>query len=153
MLYDVKYFGYDTLKGFGVDDWQTVKQTTTRIKEVMKELKMFGWAVIQLTDDSVWTDIFDFSSNNIANAKQLKHVVDHLVLGKRIPKEDYHKYEYIPNDCWGESSAVSLDLSKVYYAWKIDKNRGGSKDLIPLLEVDLNLNTWYEIGYLVRKGK
>ena len=36
---------------------------------------------------------------------------------------------------------------------KIDKNRGGSKDLIPLMEVDLNYNTWYEVGYLLRKGK
>ena len=30
----------DTLKGFGIDDWQTVKQTTTKIKELMKELKI-----------------------------------------------------------------------------------------------------------------
>lgn len=152
MLYDVKYFGYDTLKGFGVDDWQTVKQTTTKLKEVMKELHMFGWAVIQLTDDSVFTDIFEFSSNNIANAKQLKHVVDHLILGKRIPKEDYHKYEYIAHDTWGDKKPLALDLSKTYYGWKIDKNRGGDKDLIPLIEVDLNYNTWYEIGYLIKKG-
>ena len=35
--------------------------------------------------------------------------------------------------------------------WKIDKNRGGSKDVIPLLEMDLDLNTWYEIGHLIEK--
>lgn len=152
MLYDVKYMGYDTLKGYHIDDWQTVKQTTTRLKEIMKELKMFGWAVIQLTDDSVWTDIFEFSSNNIANAKQLKHVVDHLILGKRIPKEDYYKYEYIPHDSWGEKRPLALNKEKTYYGWKIDKNRGGDKDLIPLIEVDLNYNTWYEVGYLRRSG-
>lgn len=153
MVYGIKYCGYDTLKGFRVDDWQTVKQTTTRIKEIMKELKMFCWSVIQLTDDSVFTDIFEFSSNNIANAKQLKHVVDHMILGKRIPKEDYHKYEYMPHEFWGEKKAIALDLNKVYYGEKIDKNRGGSKDLVPLMEVDLNYNTWYEVGYLIRKGK
>ncbi|HFD2033596.1 TPA: hypothetical protein ACF2DD_002173 [Clostridium perfringens] len=153
MVYDVKYFGYDTLKGFGIDDWQTVKQTTTKIKELMKELKMFGWAVIQLTDDSVFTDIFEFSSNNIANAKQLKHVVDHLILGKRLNREDYHKYEYVPHKIWGEERSIALDLGKVYYGWKIDKNRGGSKDLIPLIEVDLDTNEWAEVGYLVKKGK
>jgi len=152
IIYGVKYAGYDTLKGFGSDDWQSVKQTATKLKEIMKELKMFLWAVFQLTDDTVWTDIFELSSNNIANAKQIKHIADMLIIGKRIPKEDYNKYQYISNDsCWGEPIAYDLNYSKNYFALKIDKNRGGNKDIIPLLEIDLNLNTWYEIGYLIKK--
>lgn len=152
IIYGVKYAGYDTLKGFGTDDWMTVKQTATKLKELMKELKMFLWAVFQLTDDTVFTDIFQLSSNNIANAKQIKHVADMLILGKRIPKEDYNKYQYVSNDlCWGEPLIENLDLNKHYMAWKVDKNRGGNKDLIPLLEMDLDLNTWYEVGYLIKK--
>ncbi len=152
IIYGVKYAGYDTLKGFGSDDWQSVKQTATKLKEIMKELKMFLWAVFQLTDDTVWTDIFELSSNNIANAKQIKHIADMLIIGKRIPKKDYNKYQYISNDsCWGEPIAYDLSYSKNYFALKIDKNRGGNKDIIPLLEIDLNLNTWYEIGYLIKK--
>lgn len=151
IVHDVKYAGYDTLKGFGTDDWQSVKQTATKLKELMKDIKMFLWAVFQLTDDTVFTDVFQLSSNNIANAKQIKHIADMLILGKRIQKEDYNKYQYIDFSLWGEPIAVDLDKNKTYFAWKIDKNRGGSKDKIPLLELDLDLNTWYEIGHLVRK--
>jgi hypothetical protein len=108
-----------------------------------------------LTDDSVYTDIFSFSSNNIANAKQLKHVLDHLILGKRLVKEEYHKYKVVPNEnmCWGEIAEMDLDLNKTYYALKVDKNRSGSKDKIPVLEVDLDKNTWIEIGYLIKADK
>lgn len=152
IIHGVKYAGYDTLKGFGTDDWQSVKQTATKLKELMKDLKMFLWAVFQLTDDTIFTDIFQLSSNNIANAKQIKHIADMLIIGKRIPKEDYNKYQYISNDqCWGEPVANDLNLSKRYMVWKVDKNRGGNKDVIPLLEMDLDLNTWYEIGNLIRK--
>ena len=152
IVHGVKYAGYDTLKGFGTDDWQTVKQTATKLKELMKELRMFLWAVFQLTDDTIFTNVFQLSSNNIANAKQIKHIADMLIIGKRIPKEDYSKYQYISNDeCWGEPITCDLDLSKRYMVWKIDKNRGGSKDVIPLLEMDLDLNTWYEIGHLIEK--
>jgi replicative DNA helicase len=152
IIYGVKYAGYDTLKGFGTDDWQSVKQTATKLKELMKDLKLFLWAVFQLTDDTIFTDIFQLSSNNIANAKQIKHIADMLIIGKRIPKEDYNKYQYISNDqCWGEPITNELDLSKKYFALKVDKNRGGNKEIIPLLEMDLDLNTWYEVGYIIKK--
>ena len=152
IIYGVKYAGYDTLKGHQSDDWQTVKQTATKLKELMKEIKMFLWAVFQLTDDTIFTDIFQLSSNNIANAKQIKHIADMLIIGKRIPREDYNKYQYISNDqCWGEPITNELDLSKRYFALKVDKNRGGNKEIIPLLEIDLDLNTWYEVGYIIKK--
>lgn len=146
----VKYFIYDTLKGYKDENWAIIKQTTTMLSDLMGELKCCLWADIQLTDDSVYTDIFSFSSNNIANAKQLKHVLDHLVLGKRLSREEYNKYIIIPNStgCWGKKRELQLDLSKTYYALKIDKNRSGDKDKIPVLQVDLNKNTWIELGYL-----
>jgi hypothetical protein len=150
IIYGVKYAGYDTLKGYNNDNWELIKQTATKLKEVTKELKMFLWAVFQLTDDTVWTDIFKLSSNNIANAKQMKHVVDMLTIGKRIPKEDYSKYNYISSQDWGNTIPKSLDIKKTYYAICIDKNRGGAKDKLLLFEVDLNYNTWYEVGYIIR---
>lgn len=154
MVYEIKYCGYDTLKGFRTDDWSSVKQTATFIKELMKELKMFCWSVFQLTDDSVFTDVFQLSSNNIANAKQMKHVADALMLGKRIDQEEYRKYQYISYDSdWGEQIAQDLDYNKRYFALKIDKNRGGNKNDIPLYEINLDYNTWVEVGKLIRKNK
>jgi replicative DNA helicase len=151
----VKYFIYDTLKGYKDENWAILKQTTTMLSDLMGELKCCLWVDIQLTDDSVYTDIFSFSSNNIANAKQLKHVLDHLILGKRLIKEEYHKYKVIPNEnmCWGEIMEMDLDLNKTYYAIKVDKNRSGSKDKIPVLEVDLDKNIWLEIGHLIKASK
>lgn len=151
MVYNIKYCGYDTLKGFRTDEWSSVKQTATRIKELMKELQMFCWSVFQLTDESVFTDIFSLSSNNIANAKQMKHVADALMLGKRIDKEDYHKYQYVSTTDWGEQTTHDLDKDIRYFAIKVDKNRGGNKDFIPLFEINLDYNLWNEVGYLVKK--
>lgn len=152
MVQGIKYCAYDTMKGFRTDDWSTIKQTATKIKELMKELNMFCWSVFQLTDETVFTDIFSLSSNNIANAKQMKHVVDALMIGKAIAKEDYHKYQYMTfDDGWGEQIPNDLDLSKEYFAIVIDKNRGGNKKFIPLFEINLDYNIWYEVGYLVKK--
>jgi replicative DNA helicase len=152
MIYGIKYGGYDTLKGFGTDDWQTVKQSATKLKELMKEIKMFLYAVFQLTDDAIYTDVFDLSSNNIANCKQIKHITDHLSMGKRLNKEDYHKYKYIPIGCWGESAYENLNPNKTYYGVKVDKNRGGNKNGIMLFDVDLDYNTWGNVGVLVKSN-
>ena len=152
-LYGVRYVGYDTLKGYRVDDWQTVKQTATMLKELMKKEQMFMYAVFQLTDDTVFCDVFDLTSNNIANAKQLKHVADHLVLNMRINKKDYGKYRYLPYDdseaAWGVPK--SLDPNRVYYGAKIDKNRAADKSKLLLFEVDLNTNIWNNVGVLIKK--
>lgn len=152
IIHNTNYVFYDTLKPYRDENWAVLKQTATKLASLAIELDCFIWGSIQLTDDSVYTDIFNFSSNNIANAKQIKHVLDFLTLGKRLNKEEYSKYEYVPNGQWGEPHSTVLDLSKTYYGLKVDKNRGGSKDRIPLLEVDLDLNTWYEVGYLIKRG-
>lgn len=154
MVHNIKYYGYDTLKGYNTDEWSWIKQFATRLKEITKELGMSGYAVFQLSDDTVFTDIFSLSSNNIANAKQIKHVADILNLGKRIPKEDYFKYQMmIEDDEWGDMVAEELDTDKIYFAIKIDKNRAGDKDKIMLFEIDLNFNIWNNIGYLIKKTK
>lgn len=148
------YYGYDTLKGFRSEDWATIKQSATRLKEITKELGMSGFIVFQLTDDTVFTDIFSLSSNNIAGAKGMKHVTDALTLGKKIPKEEYHKYQIvIEDDTWGEPCTEDLDYNKQYFAIKADKNRDGDKDKIMAFVIDLNYNIWDNIGYLIKKPK
>lgn len=149
---NVTYYAYDTMKGYKGDDWSPIKQTATLLKELTKELRMSGFCVFQLTDDSVYTDVYELSSNNIANCKHLKHVVDGLTLGKKLSKEDMFKYQYISFDeDWGEPVENSLDLKKTYFAIKIDKNRSGNKDKIMLFEINLDYNTWENIGWLIKK--
>ena len=75
------------------------------------------------------------------------------MLGKRIDKDEYYKYQYISTNDWGEKKPHDLDLSKRYFAIKVDKNRGGNKDFIPVFEINLDYNLWNEVGYLVKKQK
>ncbi|MGG0308260.1 hypothetical protein ABEY43_07400 [Priestia megaterium] len=145
----VQYLFYDTLKGYKSDGWELVKQTTTKIKDLCKELKIGGYATIQLTDDTVMTD--ELTSMNIANAKQLKHVVDHLVLEKKLEKKKYKDYRIkVDNGNGSEWGEIELDQNKTYYLQKVDKNRGGTTGLELITEVDLGRNLWVERGYLIR---
>lgn len=150
-LLGVEYVFYDTLKGYQTDAWDTLKQTATLLKDIANELNIGMYASFQLSDDAKDVDIFDFSSKVIANSKQIKHICDHMLMGKRLPKSKYDKYKIKRIDKNGnEWGSISLDKSKVYYAKKVEKNRGGEKDLFLVYEVNLDLNTWVELGYLER---
>ena len=75
-------------------------------------------------------------------------------IGKKLLKEEYHKYQVVlEGDSWGEPITEDLDLSKQYFCIKVDKNRAGSKDKIMLFEIDLNLNVWRNIGYIIKKQR
>ena len=151
---NIIYYGYDTLKGYRSEDWSVLKQTTTKLKELTKELKMSGFLVFQLTDDTVFTDIFSLSSNNIGGSKGIKHVTDQLTLGKKISKDEYYKYQIVvEKDNWGEPSIENLDDNKQYFAIRADKNRAGDKNKIMAFEIDLNYNIWDNIGYFIKRPK
>lgn len=152
-VYDIKYIGYGTLKNFGIEDWGSLKQTTTKIREIASDINVCVCVFIQLTDDTHNTPPLDLTSNNIANAKQLKHPLDVLFLCKEIKKSEYNLYEYINyNDEWGDAMAHNLDPKKRYYAFVCDKNRLGGKPIV-CMEVDLDYNTWNEVGICQKRIK
>ena len=156
ILYNCTHMALDTLKAFGEEKWENVKKLATRITEITKELGVYTIASFQLTDDSLFCDVFDLSSNNISAAKGIKHPADQLVLGKKITPEEYHKYEYEPyeddlDDAWGEMTTKDLDPSKNYFGIKIDKNRLGERNKVLLFEYNLNYNIWRNIGILLKK--
>ena len=118
------------------------------MEELAKELMIGIYANFQLTDDSVYLEVFDLNSMNLANCKQIFHVLDYLVLGKRLFRDDYDKYSII--DDWG--GEVPLDITKIYYGHRFAKSRTGGKGKVTVCEVDLDRNTWIEVGLLVKKG-
>lgn len=148
----IDYYFYDTFKNdiATTGDWAALKVTATRLTELAKELDMFGYLSIQLTDDANFVKPDELTSSNIANCKSIKHVLYTLFLFKEIPKNDYHKYGYITTSDWGTSTVHSLDENKRYYCCVTDKNRFGRKPKL-LFEVELNLNIWVEVGELVKK--
>lgn len=155
VLEDIEYFFYDTFKADkeAIGDWASLKRTSTVLSEIAKKENVFIWANIQLTDDAVKIEPIELSSNNIANCKQMKHVLDSLCLVKEIPREKFIQYLYNDNALvvtsdymrWYTENVKGLDEDKRYYLCKVDKNRAGTKPNV-LFEVDLDLNLWKELG-------
>ena len=148
-------FAYDTAKASGMDDWKELKRTITEIVELAKQLNLTGVCTFQLSDESENVSIFDFNSTCLASSKQVRHVVDCLTMGRRLKKDEYHLCSYVTgkvDDHWGEPLTYDLDEKKAYFAIKIDKNRIGHRSDIILFEIDLDINKWSCIGYLVKKN-
>lgn len=149
----VKYVFYDTLKNetSSVGEWSSFKITTTKLSEIAKQLRIFLYGSIQLTDSANDYESDMLNSNNIAEAKSIKHVLDTLVLYKEIPNASLGKYYYLSrNDDWGEFVPTDLRKDRRYYIGNVDKNRFGSKKKL-LFEVNLDRNTWCELGEVLRK--
>ena len=127
-----------------------MKVTATKLTEIAKQLNMFGYLSIQLTDDANFVEPDELTSSNIANCKSIKHVLHTLFLFKEIPKSKFHKYGYLSSSDWGNNIVHELDSSKRYYCAVCDKNRLGRKCKL-LFEVNLDLNTWIEVGELIKK--
>ena len=155
MITQTKYFFYDTLKDTDstVGDWTGLKITTTMLSELTRQLDIFIYCSIQLTDDTNFVKPEELCSSNIANCKQLKHILDSLVLFKSVDLKDYNKYKYLVYDSeWGDFGEKELDTSKKYYIGVTDKNRVGNKYKM-VYQVDLDTNEWYEMGQLVITGR
>jgi hypothetical protein len=154
-----RYVFYDTMKS-DMDDignWAGLKKSATMLTQVAKDEDIFLFSSLQLTDDTENIAPLDLNSNQIANAKQIRHVMDSLVLSKEIEKKDYGKYEYYPcNPGFGEDLKMALPLpdsgnpADKLYAFVVSKNRAGEKKKI-LVKVNLDYNTWTAEGYIVKK--
>lgn len=150
MTQNIKYYFYDTLKDTNatIGDWTGLKVTTTMLSELTRQLDIFIYCSIQLTDDTNFVKAEDLCSSNIANCKQLKHVLDALMLFKAADFKDYGRYRYLSyNPEWGDFGEEKFNLDKTYYIGVTDKNRFGNKRKL-VYEVDLNTNEWYERGEL-----
>jgi replicative DNA helicase len=155
----IRYFFYDTLKNeLGtIGEWAALKQTTTKLAELAKNLNVFIFCDLQLTDDVNLIDPLDLNSTNIAASKGLKSVLTTLTMWKEIDKKNYKKYTYIPNDKnndWGEKVELSLpesdDPAIRLYSCVVDKNRTGAKKKL-VFQANLDTNEWYELGNIFKR--
>ena len=148
LVQGIKYFFYDTLKqGTNVmGEWSALKATATKLSELTRNLDVFIYCSIQLTDDANESEADELTSSYIANAKQIKHVLDTLILFKEIPKSKLGRYQYLAEmSDWGDPTLHKLDYDKRYGIGVIDKNRFGDKKKI-MFEFDLDQNVWVEKG-------
>ena len=145
----IDYVFYDTFKSDkdAMGDWAAMKKTATILSEIAKKKNIFIGANIQLTDDAALCQPLELTSNNIANSKQIKHVLDALCLFREIAVSDYKNYKYWKsvNDHPAKEELHSLDNNTRYYVCRIDKNRAGSKPDL-LFSLNLDTNVWTEEG-------
>lgn len=154
----IRYFFYDTLKNeLGtIGEWAALKQTATKMSELAKNLNIYFYGSIQLTDDVNMIDPLDLNSMNIAASKGLKTVLTTLTLWKEIDKKHYKKYSYVPtgDGAWGEAREMDLpeddNPAMKLYSCVVDKNRAGAKKKL-LFSVNLDTNEWYELGQIFKK--
>lgn len=154
VVFQCDAFAYDTAKASGMDDWKELKKCITQIVELAKQLELAGVLTFQLSDESENVSIFDFNSTQLASSKQVRHVVDCLTMGRRLRKDEYHLCQYIPfdaDDAWGEIVEQDLNEKYAYFSIKVDKNRMGRRADIILFKIDLDINEWTCLGYLVKK--
>ena len=144
-----EYVFYDTLKAnaesMNVTD--DLKKTATLLSEIAKKHKLFIACSFQLTDDAIKTAPELINRLNIANSKQIYHVMDTVLLFKEIDKKEYGKYAFVR---YKEIQPQSLEHDKRYYVCVLNKNRVGEKPTL-IFEVDLDLNVWKEQGKLLKK--
>lgn len=148
----IDYVFYDTFKNDkdAMGDWAAMKKTATILSEIAKKRNIFIGANIQLTDDANFCKPLELSSSNIANSKQIKHVLDALCLFKEIPYADFDKYVYWKGTSDKPKKVYDLAPEKRYYVCRIDKNRAGIKPDL-LFELNLNTNIWEEVGRVGEK--
>jgi replicative DNA helicase len=154
----IRYIFYDTLKNelATLGEWAALKQTTTKLAELAKNLNVFIFCNLQLTDEVNVIDPLDLNSMNIAASKGLKTVLTTLTLWKEIDKKNYHKYSYMPTDADDYGKQIEQDIPQSddpaikMYSCCVDKNRAGAKKKL-LFQVNLDTNEWYERGLLFKK--
>lgn len=149
----VQYVAYDTLKPYKdtIGDWSAFKTTATILSELSKELNICLLTTFQLTDDAQLIDPIDLTSNQIANCKQIIHLVDTMVVFAEVKKTNYGKYVYyVYDENWGSPSSKTLNQSKRYYICNTLKNRAGNKMKL-LFEIQLDYNHWFSLGEVSRK--
>ena len=153
LLHQVDYVVFDTAKPYKEEKWELFKAQVTFLKELAASLNVFIYLSLQMTDDTINVDNLDLSSMNIANCKHVKHVLDMLLLAKLIDREDYNKYEYIPENIeWGtEPKAQKLRDNDMYMSMVVDKNRAGDKRKSQLFRINLDRNEWECLGWIRKR--
>lgn len=149
----VKYWFFDTFKGdlTAQGDWAAIKVSATKLSQLCKDMDLFGYISIQLTDDVAYLKPDELTSNNISECKKIKHILDTFVMFKEVAEHEKPLYGYIARSSdWGAPTAHKLEQNRRYYIGNVDKNRFGRKTKM-VYDINLDTNVWSEVGELIKK--
>lgn len=148
---------YDTLKSYQSTEWGDMVQATTDLSELIKSDKngVVGLATFQLTNDVQFSAPEDLTSAKIANAKNIIHLADGMIMFVQL--KDYQKqlYQVTSRELqeeWGEEAYEDIPEGANVAAFRIIKNRrGDGKDKIFAVQNNLDRNCWIQLGDLVKE--
>lgn len=157
-LKGIDYAVVDTFKAMRglnmhMSDWQQFVYTAEKLKEIVGSEKKGGlnmglWLTLQMTDDSLLTQIMN--STALATGKQVKHHLDYLMMFRPITAKEKETMKVkinMPNNSFN-GSIQSLDLKQEYYLGVVDKNRGGRDKQKIIYKVDKGAMIFEEMGYM-----
>lgn len=148
---------YDTLKGYQSTEWGDMVQATTDLSELIKSDKngVIGLATFQLTNDVQFSAPEDLTSAKIANAKNIIHLADGMIMFMQLNDHQKRQYQVTSKELkelWGEETCEEIPPGANIAAFRIIKNRRGSgKDKIFAVQNNLDRNYWIQLGDLVRE--
>ena len=133
-----EFIFYGTLKGYGKSqgEWATLKTTTTHLKNLSNELKVYTHCSAQLDMTSANKDIFELNETNIGESKGIVQICDFATIDKELEGS-------LLTNCFYESESGSnaLTSNERWNASKIIKNRDGGKPIL-VQRYDLDYNIW-----------
>ena len=145
---------YDTLKAYQSSEWGDLVQAATAISEAVKrsDTGIHGIVTFQLTDETNHRRPEDLDSTNIANARHIMHVADNMLMFVHVKKSFYKNY-CIEVNRNGKIITGDIAPDKNVTAFKLLKNRrGGGKDDLFGVQINLDLNRWGYLGMLKPAG-
>ena len=151
---NIQYFFIDiykpfrTIGGQNMAEWQMFSEGINQIKQMAVELNIFVMFTFQLKTTNENNTNLDVDAT--ANGTHIAHYVDTLVMMRDIHYSEKEKIEYrvVDKDNPFCGQMVKLDKNKLYYDFKIVKNRAGSNGINILFEVQKGELIFNELGLM-----
>lgn len=135
-------------------DWLNFAMSAEKLKELIGSeakggLNMGLWFTMQLTDESLITKTL--GSSSIANAKQIKHYLDFLMMSRALDDLDTEKIRVKINNPRSDANGKIFKLNQDYkhYLTFIDKNRRGVDKQNIIFRVDKGRMIFTELGQAI----
>lgn len=124
--------------------WQGLDNLMNRLDGISKENKLRIVYTAQLAQHMSWRKYLD--ADCIGKAKSLKDTATELYLFRKILVEELPtiKCSYWVNGVW--TDGITLDPSKQYLVWFVNKTRHGEDDKAIIYQYDMGFQFMKEIG-------
>jgi len=158
-----RFFFYDTFKD-NDEDYQKIMKLSSTFDQLTKKLPIYAYLSLQMSDESQGVNYL--TNKCLASAKGTKRIMETLILMRKIqPYEfDYLKVRSLKdkrpvNDIpvmseYDDKNFIdTVKHREDYYALFIDKTRTGEPDKVLLMQINLDLLNYKEVGMIMNMSR